>query len=416
MMWCLLFFQTSQGFLLASCLPAAFSTLSSVGSVLTCAFVSFDGARSCWFCAPGAQRIRAKELRALRGIVLSLLQQSPPTSVSKCLHLHVPVQAGACNNLLAPLFSAFHLALVIFSPSPFGLLCSAFSMRSGMGSFHCCLSWACRAELDDLKWHFHLKSSIYSQGKLVYITLSGSLFVSFPEWEKLFYLLIFQYWCLEQNEGWWLCESDLSQTLFLKQGGFCRVLPSYPHKKGIPRKRCPKYLLEISRKSDKTLSNGVKPTPWLLQVNTLRAPADLSCSAWHPKLSLLGSARIGQIIQIIQVFLSLDLLSCTAGRLVTTWAWNWPGLWFMSTLTLHILPHFADPPWPIPALGVWIGLQDPSIPPAPRGHTRNSLPANSYRAREALSAFPDHRNCSGSVSHSQISLEGFFLTIHWRQQ
>lgn len=142
MMWCLLFFQTSQGFLLNSCLPAAFSNPSSVGSVLTWTFVSFDGAHSYWFCAPGAQRIRAKELRALHGSVLSLLQQSPPTLVSKCLHLHV--QAGGCCNLLAPLFSAFHLFLVICSPSPFGLLCSAFSIRSGIGSFHCCLSCACR--------------------------------------------------------------------------------------------------------------------------------------------------------------------------------------------------------------------------------------------------------------------------------
>lgn len=89
-----------------------------------------------------AQRIGAEELRALHGIVLPPLQQSPPTLVSKCLHLHV--QAGVCNNLLSPIFSAFHLFLDICPPSPFGLLCSAFSLGSGVGSFHCCLTCACR--------------------------------------------------------------------------------------------------------------------------------------------------------------------------------------------------------------------------------------------------------------------------------
>lgn len=66
---------------------------------------------SYWFCAPGAQRIRAKELRALCGTVLSFLQQSPPTLVSECLHLHVLLQAGGCDNLLPPLFSVF---LIVF--------------------------------------------------------------------------------------------------------------------------------------------------------------------------------------------------------------------------------------------------------------------------------------------------------------
>lgn len=140
MMWCLLFFQTSQGFLLDSCLPSAFSNLSSVGSVLTYTFVSFDSAHS-WFCASGSPENQGKGAQSSpwNCVVSSPTITSPWES--KCLHLHVLVQAGGCNNLLSPLFST---SLIICSPSLFGLLCSAFSIRSGIGSFHCCLSYACR--------------------------------------------------------------------------------------------------------------------------------------------------------------------------------------------------------------------------------------------------------------------------------
>lgn len=141
--------------------------------------------------------------------------------------------------------------------------------------------------------------------------------MSFPEQEKLFNLLIFQYWCLEQNEGWWLCESDLFQSPFLKQWGFCKVLPSYPHKKGVPgRMLSPQYPLGISRNLDKTqsLSNGVKQTPdccrWT-RLGLLQTPAALLDIHWN-KPSLQSPAwQMPRIAQSIQVFLSLDLLSCT---------------------------------------------------------------------------------------------------------
>ncbi|KAF2981316.1 hypothetical protein EK904_000018 [Melospiza melodia maxima] len=68
------------GFLLDSCLPAAFSNLSSVGSVLTCTFVPLMVLTPPAFVLLKAQRIRAKEFGALHGILFSLLQQSPPTS------------------------------------------------------------------------------------------------------------------------------------------------------------------------------------------------------------------------------------------------------------------------------------------------------------------------------------------------
>lgn len=144
MMWCLLFFQTSQGFFLDSCLPAAFSNLSSVGSVLTCTFVSFDGAHPCWFCTPGSPENQHKGAQSSpwncvvsSSAITSQLGVQVPSPVSSC-------SGWCCNNLLSPLCSTFHLFLVICSPSPFGLLCSAFPLRSGIGSFHCCLSCACR--------------------------------------------------------------------------------------------------------------------------------------------------------------------------------------------------------------------------------------------------------------------------------
>lgn len=143
MMWCLLFFQTSQGFLLDSCLPAAFSNLSSVGSVLTCTFVSSDGAHSSCFCAPGGPEIQGKGARSSPWNCVVSSPTITSHQVSKCLHLHVLVQAGVVT-ISCLLFSTFHLFLVICSPSPFGLLCSAFSLRSSVGSFHCCLSCACR--------------------------------------------------------------------------------------------------------------------------------------------------------------------------------------------------------------------------------------------------------------------------------
>lgn len=74
----------------------------------------------------------------------------------------------------------------------------------------------------------------------------------------------------------------------------------------------PKYLLGISRKSDKTqnLSNGVKQTPDCCSDHTRGScTPQLLCLAQ----TLLHSPawQVPGVSQTIQVFVSLDLLSCT---------------------------------------------------------------------------------------------------------
>lgn len=124
-----------------------------------------------------------------------------------------------------------------------------------------------------------------------------------------------------------------------------------PTRRGSPARCIPSICLgyqgtQIKLKVWLTVSS--KP-PDCCPKDTLRAPADLGCSAWHPSdtnppsHTCLTNARTPQSIQ---VFLTLDLLSCSLlhrnvschvslelARLVPDFP---PHLSFMSCLTLQI--------------------------------------------------------------------------------
>lgn len=86
MMWCLLFFQTSQGFLLDSCQPPALSNLTEY-LVLTHTLVFFNGAYSYCFCPLVTPENEGRGTQSSNRNVLSK---------DKCLHLHVNC-SGWCS-------------------------------------------------------------------------------------------------------------------------------------------------------------------------------------------------------------------------------------------------------------------------------------------------------------------------------